>query len=972
MKKSTIMRDFRIYLKGGILLLFLQLLFSSSSLIAEEEKVLNIQPLPDITITCDFWFPFDPNNPNNNVNDFDNIFGKMRVGTTSGRDSINIMDRVCPNHPRFAEFAPPSQFDDPCYDDQYRMYWGKDGYALGYGNIPLEQIIEPNLSCGQGEIIRKWRQPGGWQFITEQRITIINCKEFWVPTQCWRFTPKDVGECDLAPGTVYRTKLIEWPCDVEIQNCQGMQGNDIFDPDNLPVNFEMDRRPRLDDDHCSLMAATYTDQIFPAVDSVCVKLFRNWKVIDWCLYDQSLNGTYTGAYEWTFTQVIKLANTNTPDFASCEDTTYCGYGPGCEGAIEIRPSISDDCTALADLRIDYKIDLFNDGDFDLLGYSDNQGSVYPFPNPGNLPVSSFEATDANADGTYPVGTHRIFWGAEDGCGNANVCAYLFTVEDCKPPTAYCEIGISTIPMPVEAGAFVEIWASDFDLGSTDNCIVYDTVDIPGHNCPTITSNLTFSFSTDINDGVRRLTCADAGSQIDYTIYVWDEAGNYSSCLVGVVLNGCPGNSSDELTINYKTEDGREVEDVSLRISASNGASFIYDNFLTSGTNVVEIEPQDLPANFPAPYTLEPFKNSDVRNGVTTFDLIKIGRHILAVESLDSPYKMLAADVNTSEVISTLDMVQLRMVVLFLTQSFPGGINSWGFVREDYVFENPANPLSEMITSTITTDSILNLKGNYTFIGYKLGDVNLSADPAGLVNNDSEDRSADPVYLNVEDRSLIAGRTYPIKLRLTDDARLLGLQFSLQLDTRLAEVVEWTPGKINGLNKSNFNAEMTDRGLLLGTWASSEGTQFDDEEFMTVYLRAKQNVRLSDILTFSTDYLAAEAYSEGEGSHSIDIHNLKLRFTTPDEAINNEFILIGNQPNPFRQQTTISFSQPQSGVVNLQVYDVLGRSVFESSDNYDAGVQQITIHQSDLQNTGVYYFQLHRNNEIQRGSLMLIE
>ena len=957
MKKGTIQRDLRVYFKGGVLLLFMLLQFNSFSLLAEEEKVLSIQPLPDITITCDLWFPFDPNNPNNNVNDFDAFFGKMRVGTTSGRDSINIIDRICPNHPRFAEFAPPSQFDDPCYDDQYRMYWGKDGYALGYGNVPLEQIIEPNLACGQGEIIRKWRQPGGSQFITEQKITIINCKEFWVPTQCWRFTPKDVGDCDLAPGTVFKIKLIEWPCDVEIQNCQGMQGNDLFNPDNLPVSFEQDRRPRFDDDHCSLIAATYTDQVFQAVDSVCVKVFRNWKVIDWCLYDQSINGTYSGPYEWSFTQVIKLANNNTPDFASCEDTTYCGYGPGCEGAIEIRPSISDDCTNLSDLRIDYKIDLFNDSNFDLLGYSDNQGNVYPYPNPNNLPVSSFVATAANADGTYPVGTHRILWGAEDGCGNINVCSYFFTVEDCKPPTAYCEIGVSTIPMPQASGGFVDIWAEDFNLGSTDNCTLED--------------DLSYSFSTDINDNVRRLTCADAGSQIDFTVYVWDEAGNYSSCLVSVVLNGCPGNSNDELTIYYKTEDGKEIEDVSLRISAANGESFVYERSLFTGPNIVELTPQDIPANFPAPYTLEPFKELNPRNGVTTYDMVLIAKHILDVEALDSPYKLLAADVNTSEFISTLDMVEIRRLILFLAQGFRDD-NTWGFVDSDYVFQDPANPLNEAITRTIETDSLLNLKGEYTFVGYKLGDVNESADISGLIDDDSEDRSVNPIYLNVEDQALEAGKIHPVKVRLKDKKEILGLQFSLQLDTRAAEVIDWNPGKIEGLSKTNFNEEMKEKGLLLGSWANSEGLQFNDEEFMTIYLRAKQNVRLSDILVLSTEYLVAEAYSEGEGSSPVDIHDLKLRFTEAKETINSEFILIGNQPNPFRQQTTISFSQPQSGVVNLQVYDVLGRPVFESTKNYDAGVQQITIRQSDLQNTGVYYFQLHHNNEIQRGSLMLIE
>ena len=47
--------------------------------------------------------------------------------------------------------------------------------------------------------------------------------------------------------------------------------------------------------------------------------------------------------------------------------------------------------------------------------------------------------------------------------------------------------------------------------------------------------------------------------------------------------------------------------------------------------------------------------SCIASAVTTFDLVLISRHILGLEALDSPYKMIAADVNMSGTISTSDV-----------------------------------------------------------------------------------------------------------------------------------------------------------------------------------------------------------------------------------------------------------------------------------------------------------------------------
>ena len=120
------------------------------------------------------------------------------------------------------------------------------------------------------------------------------------------------------------------------------------------------------------------------------------------------------------------------------------------------------------------------------------------------------------------------------------------------------------------------------------------------------------------------------------------------------------------------------------------------------------------------------KKTNPTNGVTTFDLLEIQKHILGTKLLDSPYKILAADANMDGKVSLLDIVLLQKLLLGLIPALPHG-KSWRFVPGDYVFPDPANPLAapQQIVVPHTVDPV---PGAFGFTGVKIGDVNDSADP----------------------------------------------------------------------------------------------------------------------------------------------------------------------------------------------------------------------------------------------------
>lgn len=72
-------------------------------------------------------------------------------------------------------------------------------------------------------------------------------------------------------------------------------------------------------------------------------------------------------------------------------------------------------------------------------------------------------------------------------------------------------------------------------------------------------------------------------------------------------------------------------------------------------------------------------------------------------------------------------------------------------------------------------------------------------------------------------------------------------------------------------------------------------------------------------------------------------------------------LLGNYPNPFNPTTTLQYSLPATGEVELQVFDVLGRQVArQSAGTQRMGVRQIAFDGSVL-SSGIYYYRIHLLN-----------
>lgn len=387
---------------------------------------------------------------------------------------------------------------------------------------------------------------------------------------------------------------------------------------------------------------------------------------------------------------------------------------------------------------------------------------------------------------------------------------------------------------------ITIWAKDFDHGSFDNC--------------TPQNKLKISFSSDVKDTSDIFQCSDIpdGIEMEIPVEMWvtDEAGNQDYCTVILVLqdntgNVCPDKVGSRVVLGgrIKTEQNKSLNGASVTLwegnvkvkefMTSEAGSFVLDNVLIGKDYHISVD-----------------KNNDVMNGLSTLDLVLIQRHILGVSKLDSPYKVIASDVNNDGKILASDLVALRKLILGLSVQMPTGQKSWRFINSAKPFATPNNPFP--FEEKIALDNLATNMFNQDFYGVKIGDVNASIS-LNLHDDIAEPRSNEVLAMEYEIVKEDNGNR--IDFYAADSKDVFGFQMSLN---GLGTVVKASTG-IWDVNATNYaNGE---RGFAM-SWNTDNASKVrEGDRLFSLYTSGDiDEIKLGGILADEA-YLSTEEVSE---------------------------------------------------------------------------------------------------------------
>jgi len=367
------------------------------------------------------------------------------------------------------------------------------------------------------------------------------------------------------------------------------------------------------------------------------------------------------------------------------------------------------------------------------------------------------------------------------------------------------------------------------------------------------------------------------------------------------------------------------------------------------------------------FTLTPFKQNDVvsNNGVSTLDLILIQRHILGISALNSPYKLIAADVNQSGTVSTLDIVLIRSLILQNTTTFPGN-QLWTFVRSDLTFANPANPFPFEKSRTYGS------AGSFTgqdFIGVKLGDVNDSWD-AGMARIATEGQ----VAFRFEDQRVLPGQEVRLPVKVRDFRDVSGYQFTINWNPEVLEYVGVEHQALTG----NYGLGKVSEGKITTTWQESRGQAATIPNDSTVFIlrfRAAGAWGSQSAIRFNSSLTTSEAYNRRLGYLSVVSSEATIRVGEP-EVTRHSYELSTGEPNPFHESTLIRFSLPSAEEVSLHIFNSFGQLVKSYRGRYPAGAHQIrwsgTTESGQPLSTGTYFVRMQAGPFVKSTKLVRLE
>lgn len=875
----------------------------------------------DMVVSCGFQFTTKDLSDTSST-----LFGKLQMDSSQRKKLISldvVCKQLCESNKKTgypgpippAPSEPPASakacayfgalFDSLHKNNLYEMVWGFDGYLTNPLELNYTLEVSDLRFCNQGKILRIFSTQGPNQTLLKdtQTIWVVNCHPFYINTLdlC---DPNDdvvIPDCDL--------KQVQYGC-------------------NIPKR-DTSSYPKLPMDSCRSIGIDFVDSIGVQLPEHYFYVLRQWQLTDWCQFDPT-DPDSKGRFN--ITDTIFVIDDQSPKtsiaLTDCTEADSTGFAQ-----VMIQAHATDNCTPVDFIRYSYLIDLNND-DAGIYDGSDLKMGPLTIREmvAGKIPTFNYNpyATSQNnaqiADGSYPIGKHKIVYVTVDGLNNESKDTAYFEVERQEAPEVICPPEVFNIPVHLPQSIVLDI--KTLLSSVVDNCTVYSKLKIyldgQKEKFQDLISCEDF-FKVGNPDTLKR----------DYKIYIEDAAGNIKICTVNVNfirLNACD-------TQNRIVHSGQVITQRSKPIAQAR-------ILVRSDLQNQILDKKDCNSNFEfSTFSVNPGFYLDIKkidavaNGVDVLDAFLIYQHYLGIQSLSNPFDYQAADLHKNQVITPADVHQVLRII--------SGINSNSINPENcWLFFN-AKDSTSISDVKLLKDTIL------TCIGLKLGDI------TGDALTICDEKYVEPskcIRLNYPALQAEKGKQYRVPVTCSNYKSIIGFQSGFQLvgtDLILDSILE---GKLKfpfSFKQTDLRLDSTHFNFVFVTPSPDLYNLTSNDVLFELVITVKKDGLFTDYLVPNNLTCKTVAYQEDKEALSICTNSVLIDAKDLKSYEPSIF------PNPFSDNLQIRFPH-NFNKSNLQIVDVFGRQIYSTSLNTNLN-QVLELPGYLFPNKGIFYIKLQSDD-----------
>lgn len=669
-------------------------------------------------------------------------------------------------------------------------------------------------------------------------------------------------------GGNYNGQYIDWPDQgLELSNCYA-----DTHPSSLPSQYGY---PKLPNNYaCTLLGYTWEDFHYN-FGPYCKKIIRKWRVIDWCQYNPNSSGN---AGVWSYDQIIKLTNYVAPTVVVPPIVWH--EAKNCYGSlvhVEMLKITDTSCGG---------------------GHNVTNNSPYA------------DGPWEDASGTYPIGSTSFQYTVEYGCGYYKKYDYTVHVKDIGP-SPICLESLSVALMGVDNdgdGVFddgmAEIWAKDFDKSSYDAC---------RHQA------LKYSFSSDVNDAYRVMSCADVGVN-NLEMWVTDTKGNQNFCKVKLIVGNNAAQIPNCEVVDPDDDSGTGGEDTGgdgTDGDGTDGEDTGGDGTDGSGTDGGDTD-------------------GDSEDGI--FGEISGIAKMHYGEAVEGAYVSLASSQIEDEIIQ---IGEEEVITMIKVDSFKTFFGVWLYIEKP---DTTYLPVYDTIPAALNRDMLTLDDGLYAFDNLAKGfDYVLrghySVDQTDMIT--SEDATA--VFAHVLGTAIIED---PLALLAADvdDSGVVDLA-----DVTL--LTDYVTGKISELPNAQDWYVFLSYGDTLTTDSLALPDLRKDQTTVDIVI-----VRKGDVVKSPS-----EVGLRNKNNTNIDLQDLSNRLRYEVEV----------WPNPFGNELQLNVNAIESGQAKIDIYTIDGRLVSSNLREVNEGDNFWKIDTDLLADKTMYIYRLSVNGQLMGGKVYKI-